>query len=183
MCIRDRHERAWAPPDVDVAGGKCTKPGPDDDFFGVVHPVPDPACAARDGGAGTTRTESKFGLRYFVDGEHVGGVWGTRETHGAGGAGGGAARGAFGTDGALHISARAEVEGSAGTIDEASFAFDGPEHDVRPRGFGGAGRDGTGPARPRRVSWFMKIEPSDACLLYTSPSPRDGLLSRMPSSA
>ena len=24
---------------------------------------------------------------------------------------------------------------------------------------------------------------SDACLLYTSPSPRDGLLSRMPSSA
>ena len=25
--------------------------------------------------------------------------------------------------------------------------------------------------------------PLDACLLYTSPSPRDGLLSRMPSSA
>ena len=25
--------------------------------------------------------------------------------------------------------------------------------------------------------------PSDSCLLYTSPSPRDGLLSRMPSSA
>ena len=25
--------------------------------------------------------------------------------------------------------------------------------------------------------------PHDACLLYTSPSPRDGLLSRMPSSA
>ena len=25
--------------------------------------------------------------------------------------------------------------------------------------------------------------PTDACLLYTSPSPRDGLLSRMPSSA
>ena len=25
--------------------------------------------------------------------------------------------------------------------------------------------------------------PSDTCLLYTSPSPRDGLLSRMPSSA
>ena len=25
--------------------------------------------------------------------------------------------------------------------------------------------------------------PADACLLYTSPSPRDGLLSRMPSSA
>ena len=27
------------------------------------------------------------------------------------------------------------------------------------------------------------IEASIACLLYTSPSPRDGLLSRMPSSA
>ena len=27
------------------------------------------------------------------------------------------------------------------------------------------------------------IEQSIACLLYTSPSPRDGLLSRMPSSA
>ena len=26
-------------------------------------------------------------------------------------------------------------------------------------------------------------EEEDACLLYTSPSPRDGLLSRMPSSA
>ena len=25
--------------------------------------------------------------------------------------------------------------------------------------------------------------PNEACLLYTSPSPRDGLLSRMPSSA
>ena len=27
------------------------------------------------------------------------------------------------------------------------------------------------------------VEPVDPCLLYTSPSPRDGLLSRMPSSA
>ena len=27
------------------------------------------------------------------------------------------------------------------------------------------------------------VVPMDACLLYTSPSPRDGLLSRMPSSA
>ena len=37
--------------------------------------------------------------------------------------------------------------------------------------------------------WYgMKLigrwhEPSSTCLLYTSPSPRDGLLSRMPSSA
>ena len=28
-----------------------------------------------------------------------------------------------------------------------------------------------------------KVEYINACLLYTSPSPRDGLLSRMPSSA
>ena len=30
---------------------------------------------------------------------------------------------------------------------------------------------------------FLKEDDIDACLLYTSPSPRDGLLSRMPSSA
>ena len=30
---------------------------------------------------------------------------------------------------------------------------------------------------------FEKIDTDDICLLYTSPSPRDGLLSRMPSSA
>ena len=30
---------------------------------------------------------------------------------------------------------------------------------------------------------YLEGQVSDACLLYTSPSPRDGLLSRMPSSA
>ena len=30
---------------------------------------------------------------------------------------------------------------------------------------------------------FSELRVYDACLLYTSPSPRDGLLSRMPSSA
>ena len=34
--------------------------------------------------------------------------------------------------------------------------------------------------RPLRIN---KAEPRGSCLLYTSPSPRDGLLSRMPSSA
>ena len=29
----------------------------------------------------------------------------------------------------------------------------------------------------------QSFESSESCLLYTSPSPRDGLLSRMPSSA
>ena len=31
--------------------------------------------------------------------------------------------------------------------------------------------------------WRGKMNKSAGCLLYTSPSPRDGLLSRMPSSA
>ena len=34
----------------------------------------------------------------------------------------------------------------------------------------------------RGKDWFL-IDDSGTCLLYTSPSPRDGLLSRMPSSA
>ena len=36
------------------------------------------------------------------------------------------------------------------------------------------------------IVWYMNYRASDqhqTCLLYTSPSPRDGLLSRMPSSA
>ena len=31
--------------------------------------------------------------------------------------------------------------------------------------------------------WFFSRSKPSSCLLYTSPSPRDGLLSRMPSSA
>ena len=40
-------------------------------------------------------------------------------------------------------------------------------------------------AVPHKVSAHVQSEWEDikACLLYTSPSPRDGLLSRMPSSA
>ena len=33
------------------------------------------------------------------------------------------------------------------------------------------------------IQWARKLEQYGVCLLYTSPSPRDGLLSRMPSSA
>ena len=33
------------------------------------------------------------------------------------------------------------------------------------------------------VSTWNEAAPCNICLLYTSPSPRDGLLSRMPSSA
>ena len=32
-------------------------------------------------------------------------------------------------------------------------------------------------------AWILKNDDPKSCLLYTSPSPRDGLLSRMPSSA
>ena len=35
----------------------------------------------------------------------------------------------------------------------------------------------------RNVAWEEDVLCVDICLLYTSPSPRDGLLSRMPSSA
>ena len=35
----------------------------------------------------------------------------------------------------------------------------------------------------RCVRLLGDLEETEACLLYTSPSPRDGLLSRMPSSA
>ena len=34
------------------------------------------------------------------------------------------------------------------------------------------------------TAWYLQDKvPNNTCLLYTSPSPRDGLLSRMPSSA
>ena len=36
---------------------------------------------------------------------------------------------------------------------------------------------------PRPTALFPATTPLHTCLLYTSPSPRDGLLSRMPSSA
>ena len=34
-----------------------------------------------------------------------------------------------------------------------------------------------------RAQWFAATDQYDSCLLYTSPSPRDATLSRMPSSA
>ena len=41
----------------------------------------------------------------------------------------------------------------------------------------------TGEGIERVVSLIASIDNLEICLLYTSPSPRDGLLSRMPSSA
>ena len=36
---------------------------------------------------------------------------------------------------------------------------------------------------PQELQKLKKLSYNEFCLLYTSPSPRDGLLSRMPSSA
>ena len=50
-----------------------------------------------------------------------------------------------------------------------------------------AGAEGRGREKPyRAVARVFRVAPellAAGCLLYTSPSPRDGLLSRMPSSA
>ena len=46
----------------------------------------------------------------------------------------------------------------------------------------GAGQMGSGIAHVFALSGY-RVLLNDVCLLYTSPSPRDGLLSRMPSSA
>ena len=40
-----------------------------------------------------------------------------------------------------------------------------------------------GPCTPNEAGISVEAIKACACLLYTSPSPRDGLLSRMPSSA
>src|SRR5664279_6563735 len=46
--------------------------------------------------------------------------------------------------------------------------------------------EGTNRGGLSRDGWYPEaslLTPANICLLYTSPSPRDGLLSRMPSSA
>ena len=49
---------------------------------------------------------------------------------------------------------------------------------------GGAHHDDDGHTQALiALTWVIKMKSLSCCLLYTSPSPRDGLLSRMPSSA
>ena len=43
--------------------------------------------------------------------------------------------------------------------------------------------DASGNFAPEDILPEFRIDQTGGCLLYTSPSPRDGLLSRMPSSA
>ena len=45
------------------------------------------------------------------------------------------------------------------------------------------GTGGTSPMNGQAQNYLAVIKVVGVCLLYTSPSPRDGLLSRMPSSA
>ena len=44
-------------------------------------------------------------------------------------------------------------------------------------------RAGYGASDPKPLPWSLDYMEDEACLLYTSPSPRDATLSRMPSSA
>ena len=78
-------------------------------------------------------------------------------------------------------------------INTASTMEDSPPQQP-PHGFALIGRwvdDGIGvatgdsdPSKNRIVQYFIGcMQETYTCLLYTSPSPRDGLLSRMPSSA
>ena len=62
------------------------------------------------------------------------------------------------------------------------FLPDGWSIESHPDGCLGHGR-GTEPIRAIAPEGFVPITQLEHCLLYTSPSPRDGLLSRMPSSA
>ena len=75
----------------------------------------------------------------------------------------------------LHL--HGKLRESRSTIDNRVYPIQGSELNI------GDLCDKGGQLRPNIV-WFGEDVPNmEICLLYTSPSPRDGLLSRMPSSA
>ena len=71
--------------------------------------------------------------------------------------------------------------------DEPDFDFDDfdeAEVDIFLNGLVDAAVSGFTVPEHSKQRWLRPAPPPiDSCLLYTSPSPRDGLLSRMPSSA
>ena len=63
-----------------------------------------------------------------------------------------------------------------GNRDHSEFAYGGEAHIVRPK-------QPTELSDDQWAEYLFMRKNIKGCLLYTSPSPRDGLLSRMPSSA
>ena len=92
----------------------------------------------------------------------------------AGGGGGGNDQGGGGGAGGYRASYNNEASGGGGSSESSLTLNAGVVYTVSV-GAGGAGVS-SGTANPGVDSYI-------SCLLYTSPSPRDGLLSRMPSSA
>ena len=86
----------------------------------------------------------------------------------------------------MAVEGKTEQEITRAILDEAIIDPNAQDKEGLENGTGL--RNKTGDNRSGIITSFEKVEDDDffrgiACLLYTSPSPRDGLLSRMPSSA
>ena len=85
----------------------------------------------------------------------------------------------------------APADGSASPEEKRFEDDDGTVYawDPRTRKFAPEGEDvpapaaGAGTSSPSGANFLVRGSHAYTCLLYTSPSPRDGLLARMPSSA
>ena len=80
--------------------------------------------------------------------------------------------------------------GTEGTVFEGDITFDSLNYMTLPKGTttqSNRGRavmaGGETPSNTTNIQYVQMQSDGNACLLYTSPSPRDGLLARMPSSA
>ena len=97
--------------------------------------------------------------------------------------------GTFMTDEEYDERIKSAVKKSDSPVQPAAEALEG--FGFLPAGLGSEVQDRRGKRTPTPVRKYDRIEANQnnpfahvsLCLLYTSPSPRDGLLSRMPSSA